>query len=285
MAEKSFPLENTAYTAEDAQRWFATRQSGVYAGSHLGVTANGTMAVTLGKGIAWLHYADFAGCVYGNTAGKALTVELADAQYKRIDRVCIRLEVLNNKCYAYVKKGTAAASPAAPALQRDAAAYEISVAQIAVASGATVISAGDITDERLDEDVCGLMRDGVTGIDTSVLQSQYNAILAELEDNLQAVYDGVEKVNIAERTATLTVAGWTGTAAPYTQEATVAGILASDTPFVDVDMSGLTTKDDMTAAQDAFGLILKATAGAGKITFVASDKPETALTVKIKVVR
>ena len=89
----------------------------------------------------------------------------------------------------------------------------------------------------------------------------------------------------ANYTATLTVAGWTGTAAPYIQEATVAGILASDTPFVDVDMSGLTTTDDMTAAQDAFGLILKATAGAGKITFTASDKPDVALTVKIKVVR
>lgn len=285
MAEKSFPLENTAYTAEDAQLWFATRQSGVYAGTHLGVTANGTMAVTLGTGIAWLHYADFAGCVYGNTVGKALTVELAAAQYARIDRVCIRLEILNNKCYAYIKKGTAAASPAAPALQRDASAYEISVAQIAVAAGATAINAGNITDERLDETVCGLMRDGVTGIDTSVLQSQYNAILAELKANLQSVYDGVEKVNVTEYSATLTVAGWTGNAAPYTQEATVAGILASDSPFVDVDMSSLTTADDMTAAQDAFGMILKATAEAGKITFVASDKPETALTIKIKVVK
>ena len=50
MAEKSFPLENTAYTAEDAQLWFATRQSGVYAGSHLGVTANGTMAAGISSG-------------------------------------------------------------------------------------------------------------------------------------------------------------------------------------------------------------------------------------------
>lgn len=285
MAEKSFPLENTAYTAEDAQLWFATRTSGVYTNGHLAVTAGGTMNVTLGAGVAWLHYNDYAGCVYANTAGKALTVTLADAQYKRIDRVCIRLEILNNKCYAYIKKGTAAASPAAPALQRDSVAYEISVAQIAVAAGATAINAGNITDERLDETVCGLMRDGVTGIDTSVLQSQYNAILAELKANLQAVYDGVEKVNVTEYSATLTVAGWTGNAAPYTQEATVAGILASDSPFVDVDMSSLTTADDMTAAQDAFGMILKATAEAGKITFVASDKPETALTIKIKVVK
>lgn len=283
MAEKSFPLENTAYTAEDAQLWFATRQSGVYAGTHLGVTANGTMAVTLGTGIAWLHYADFAGCVYGNTVGKALTVELADAQYARIDRVCIRLEILNNKCYAYIKKGMAAASPAAPALQRDASAYEISLAQIAVASGDTAINAGNITDERLDEDVCGLMRDGVTGIDTSVLQNQYNAILAELEANLQAVYDGVEKVNVTEYSATLTVAGWSGSG-PYTQDVTLAGILGSDTPFVDVDMSGLSTLDDMSDAQDAFGLILKAVCGAGKITFTASAKPETAIPIKIKVV-
>lgn len=283
MAEKSFPLENTAYTAEDAQLWFATRTSGVYAGTHLGVTANGTMAVTLGAGIAWLHYADFAGCVYGNTVGKALTVELADAQYKRIDRVCIRLEILNNKCYAYIKKGTAAASPSAPALQRDASAYEISVAQIAVAAGASAINAGNITDERLNEDVCGLMRDGVTGIDTSVLQSQYNAILAELEANLQSVYDGVEKVNVTEYTANLTVAGWTGSG-PYTQEVTLAGILGSDTPFVDVNMTGLTTLDDMSDAQDAFGLILKGVCGAGKITFTASAKPETAIPIKIKVV-
>lgn len=283
MAEKSFPLENTAYTAADAQLWFATRQSGVYAGTQLGVTANGTMALTLGKGIAWLHYAEFAGCVYANTTDKALTVELADAQNSRIDRVCIRLEILNNTCYAYVKKGTSAASPVAPALQRDATAYEISVAKIAVAAGATAINAGNITDERLDETVCGLMRDGVTGIDTSVMQSQFNAILSDLEDNLQAVYDGVTKVNVTEYSATLTVAGWSS-ASPYTQTVNVTGVLGSDTPFVDVNTASLSGVDDMQAAQDAFGLILKGVCGAGKITFTASDKPDTAIPIKIKVV-
>lgn len=283
MAEKSFPLENTAYTAADAQLWFATRQSGVYAGTQLGVTANGTMALTLGKGIAWLHYAEFAGCVYANTTDKALTVELADAQYARIDRICIRLEILNNTCYAYIKKGTAAASPTAPALQRDATAYEISVAKIAVAAGATAINAGSITDERLDASVCGLMRDGVTGIDTSVMQSQFNAILGDLEDNLQAVYDGVTKVNVAEYSATLTVAGWSS-ASPYTQEVTVTGVLGSDTPFVDVDMDNLTTLDSMVKAQNAFGLLLKGKPGANKITFTASSKPDIAIPIKIKVV-
>ena len=285
MAEKSFPLENTAYTAADAQLWFATRQSGVYAGTQLGVTANGTMALTLGKGIAWLHYAEFAGCVYANTTDKALTVELADAQNPRIDRVCIRLEILNNTCYAYIKKGTAAASPTAPALQRDATAYEISVAKIAVAAGATAINAGSITDERLDTSVCGLMRDGVTGIDTSVMQSQFNAILGELEDSLQAVYDGVELASVTEFTGTLLKTGWAGTG-PYTQTITATGVLGADKPHVDVDLSNADTLNDMQELNDAWlGGILKATAKANAVTVYFSEIPDVNIPVKIEVVR
>lgn len=184
MAEKCFPLENTLYTAEDAQLWFATRTSGVYAGTQLGVTAEDTMEVTLGTGIAWLNYKEFAGCVYGNNAALTLAVEMADGEYDRIDRVCIRLEILNNQCYAYVKQGTPAASPVAPDLQRDNVAYEISVAQVFVGAGVIGIGAADITDERLDETVCGLMSDGVTGIDTSVMQAQFASMLA----NFTAVY-------------------------------------------------------------------------------------------------
>ncbi len=182
MAEKSFPLENTMYTAEDAQLWFATRTSGVYADGHLGVSADGTMNLTLYSGIAWMHYDQFAGCVYANTDSLILPVEMSDASFNRIDRVCIRLEMLNNTCYAYIKKGTAASAPVPPELQRDNVAYEISVAQILVGVGVTAINAGDITDERLDADVCGLMSDGVTGIDTSVIQAQFRDMLQQLHD-------------------------------------------------------------------------------------------------------
>lgn len=151
-------------------------------------------------------------------------------------------------------------------------------------------TAGDIPVESGDT---ATVKSKLASLETKAEAAETKADAAVRYDVAQNLTDGQKaqaKENIgaaaaANYTATLTVAGWTGTAAPYTQEATVAGILASDTPFVDVDMSGLTTTDDMTAAQDAFGLILKATAGAGKITYVASDKPETALTVKIKVVR
>ena len=284
MAEKCFPLENTMYTAEDAQMWFATRTSGVYAGTHLDVTAAGTMDVTVGTGIAWLHYDMFAGCVYGNTDSRTLTVTMSDAQYDRIDRVCVRLEILNNLCYLYVKKGTAADSPVPPELQRDNVAYEISVAQIRVGVGVTKINAGNITDERLDEDVCGLMSDGVTGIDTSVIQAQFEALISELQAELQAVYEGVEKVNIIELSATLLNDGWDGEG-PCTQTVTAQGVLAADSPFVELNLATVTDTETMTALNDAWGFVLKGESGTNSITLTFSSLPEMDIPIKIKVVR
>lgn len=283
MAEKSFPLENTMYTAADAQLWFATRTSGVYAGHHLGVTANGTLDLTLGPGIAWLAYSEFGGCVYANTQNLTKTAEMSDAQYDRYDRLCVRVDILNNRVYSYIKKGTAASSPIPPEMQRDNVAYEISVYKIFRGVGSTGINAGDITDERLDSSVCGLMRDGVTGIDTSVISAQVTALINELQRTLQAVYDGVEKVNILETSATLLATGWSAEE-PYEQTIAVDGLLNSDNPFVDVDMSGTFTADDMKALTAAWAGVLKATAGANTVTVYMSTAPDVDVPIKIKVV-
>ncbi len=304
MAEKSFPLENTLYTAQDAQLWFATRTSGVYTNGHLGVTASGTMNLSLGAGIAWLHYDTYAGCVYGNTSSKALTVTMSDAQYNRIDRVCIRLEMLSNKCYAYIKKGTAAASPAAPALQRDNVAYEISVARVHVGVGVTKIDASNITDERLDTSVCGLMRDGVTGIDTSVMQANFTAtmnkystyldsFLDEKEaafnawmQGLQNVLDGDTAGNLLNKintkaaakgaTVALDTSGWTQSGELVTKTVSVAGVKATD----------LLTVAPEPGSFDAYAQAgIRATAqAAGSVTFAAAATPESAVNVNIMMV-
>lgn len=284
MAEKSFPLENTMYTAADAQLWFATRTSGVYAGTHLPVTAAGTMNVTIGAGIAWLHYDDYAGCVYANTDNLTLTLEMSDGSYDRIDRVCIRIEKLMHRCYLCIKKGTASSSPVPPALQRDNVAYEISIARIRVGAGVTAINAGNITDERLDSNVCGLMRDGVTGIDTSVINAQVTALINELQGTLQAVYDGVEKVNLMEIKATLLASGWSATE-PYTQTVAAGGLLGSDEPFWEVDMSKATSHDEKRAFNDAWANILDADSGTNSATFEFMAVPEIDIPIKIKVVR
>lgn len=176
-----FPLENTDYSAADAQLWFATRLSGVYANNHLAVSAAGGMGVNIGKGIAWLHYGEFAGAVYGNTSEINLPILLADATYPRIDRVVIRYDAVQNKGFLTISPGTPASNPAPSALLRNENTYEISLAKVYVAAGATEIFAANITDERLDESVCGLMRDGVTGIDTSVIHAQAISMLQQLQ--------------------------------------------------------------------------------------------------------
>lgn len=284
MAEKSFPLENTLYTAEDAQLWTATRTSGVYAGDDLTLTANGSMSVTLGIGQAWLKYGRFTGCAYANTANKTFTVGMSDSQNDRIDHFCIRVEPQNSKCYAYIKNGTPAENPVAPALQRDSAAYEIGLYEIRVRVGTTGISAGDITDKRLDESVCGLMRDGVTRIDTTVINAQATEFIGDLQDNLQQVYAGVEKTNIVNFAITLSADAWSSSE-PYTQTITAQGMLASDDPFVDVNMYGVSGVNEMRELRDAMDCILKAEAKANQLVFTASQKPLIDLPLKVKVVR
>lgn len=286
MAEKSFPLENTEYSAKDAQLWFATRTSGVYAGSHLPVVTAGGMGIVLGMGIAWISYDMFGGCVYGNTTAKSLAVEMSDAAYDRYDRVCVRLEILNDKCHAYIKKGTPAESPVPPELQRDTAGYEISVARIRVGAGATFINAADITDERLDPSVCGLMTDGVTGVDTSVLNAQFEALLNDMRANLQQMYEELPKTNLISYYDNLLVDEWSLTSQnTYTITRTVSGILSSDEPFYDANMTGVTDMNDLREIRDAFDCLIKIEPTANTLTYYATRVPMRDLPIKIKVVR
>ncbi len=74
----------------------------------------------------------------------------------RIDRVVARLNYTDRKVEFVVKQGTPAASPVPPALTRSATTHwELSLAQVSLANGYSTITASEITNERLDEDVCG----------------------------------------------------------------------------------------------------------------------------------
>lgn len=166
MAELSFPLEGHVYSAEEAGLWFATRTSGVHASDALGVTAPGGMVVNVGKGVAWLKYAEFTGAAYANTETKAMQISAADANLPRIDRIVVRYSKATNTIALAVSKGTPASTPTPPDIVRDSATHEISLAQVRVNAGATAIASSNITDERLNNAVCGLMSDGVTAYNT-----------------------------------------------------------------------------------------------------------------------
>ncbi len=302
MAEIMFPLENTEYSAADAQLWFATRTSGVYTNGHLSVTEENGMVISVNQGIAWLHYGEFAGAVYGLTQKKGLTIPLADAVYPRIDRVVIRYDAVQNIGTAMILQGTPASTPAAPAITRNENYYEISLAQIYVGKGVTEITAANITDERLEETVCGLMRDGVTGIDTSVIHSQAistvnnvredaNAILAEINAAYNNAISGTLAGELqtavnkkAEKFYATAVIGtnWTSGAA-YTQTISVPGILATDTPIIDL----IASENAATAENEisAWAAIFRIDTAKDSITVYASEATTQAITIQILGVR
>ena len=86
-------------------------------------------------------------------------------------------------------------------------------------------------------------------------------------------------------TATLLVSGWSGSA-PYTQTVSVAGLLATDTPLADWDMSGATTTN-ANARSEGWQKVGRMTVNAANQLAACcySEKPTVDLSVLLKVVR
>lgn len=87
---------------------------------------------------------------------------------------------------------------------------------------------------------------------------------------------------VKEYTATIGTS-WTGSAAPYTQSITVSGILATDTPIVDVKCSGTYATDQTYITQ--WGKIYRITTAANRITVYATEKTTSNVPISIKCIR
>lgn len=83
---------------------------------------------------------------------------------------------------------------------------------------------------------------------------------------------------------TLTAAGWSGSAAPYTQSASAAGITEADNPMLVSMLADGADLDTQKAYSKAFGIVASGTAvtGNGTVTFKAYKKPETDIVVGLK---
>ena len=83
-------------------------------------------------------------------------------------------------------------------------------------------------------------------------------------------------------TATLNTT-WRGSAAPYTKEQTINGILATDKPLIDIVPSA--TFADAEKQADAWALVYRAVTAANKITFYAKAKPTVSIPLQIRCIR
>ena len=190
----TYPENGIQYYADDASGYLATRLSGVYsADEDFAVTANGDLTVTVSAGQAWVRPSRFRGRSIIMEQPETVTLTAADAVRSRIDRLVLRYDAAARKTSLTVLTGTPdSASPTAPEITRTALVYDLCLAEIRRPAGSTEITTANITDTRADEAVCGVMRDGVTGIPTAQLQAQALAIMTQLSTELHTKLDALD---------------------------------------------------------------------------------------------
>ncbi len=184
----TYPENGITYDADDASGYLATRQSGVYSAEEdFAVSISGELSLTVSAGQAWVRPQRFRGRSIIMEQPTTLTLTAADPVRTRIDRVVLRYDAAARQTRLQVLEGTPdSASPTAPAITRTALVYDLCLAEITRPANSTAITAADVTDTRADEDICGVMRDGVTSIPTAQLIAQWRAAQAELETQLRA---------------------------------------------------------------------------------------------------
>ena len=255
---KSFPNNRDEYVgAEHAMRWLHGRTSGVFAANNNAAVAavQNAMAVTVSDGVGWISNSEANGVVWWNDAEKTngakmqLTIDAADGALNRIDRVIVEWKTTDYADLPEIKilKGTPASTAAAPSLTNNTTQRQLSLAQILVAAGTTSITASMITDERLNNNVCGLVTDTLS-IDTSVINSQFEELLGQLRTSIEQaagseIIDGsittskiaqnaVTTVKIAEGAVTAEkIAALTITADKLADKTVTAAKLADDIPY------------------------------------------------------
>lgn len=253
----TYPLNGVTYDAEDVSTYLCTRTSGVYAkNTNYAVTITGARQLTVAPGLAWINYDDFAGVSVCSRAPVALTVPEADATLPRKDRVVLQFDTDANLTALKLKPGTPAADPQPPAIQQNHRTYELGLAVLSVPAGTAAITSADLTDTRADEDVCGVMRDSVTGIPTAQLQAQALAIMTQLSTELHtklhaldAAIAGVESGNFYTKAEADAKFGTPYSLPPATADQ-LGGVKVGDYLDVDEDgtLSGKTLNDKIAAA-------------------------------------
>ena len=122
---------------------------------------------------------------------------------------------------------------------------------------------------------------GITNATTSITAGSIKT--ADLADGVVTAPKIADGAVSQTFTATITAAGWTGDATPYTNDVTVTGLTADDNPFV--DMIASSAFETAETEIEAFANIYRMVTAENKLTVYAAEKPTVDIVIQIKVVR
>lgn len=161
------------YKAEDWAWYFSTFiKNGVFPNAQ-----NNGLQVVTGEGMQILVKAGFGfinGYAFRNERDYTITLETADGALNRYDRVVLRWDLAAREMYIAVLKGAASANPSARAITRSNEIYDLVLADVYVGKGVLSIQTANITDQRYNSSLCGIVTGVIEQIDASVLTQQFN---------------------------------------------------------------------------------------------------------------
>ncbi len=145
--EDNNPIWDNAADAEILQNLRMQEvKNGVYpdVSTYLQVVSNNDMTITVTAG-----YAHIQGVQVRVKEDEILQVEDADPLVDRMDRVVLRLDLVENEITLAIKQGDTS-------LTRTNQIWELGLADLAIVHNNAVISLDEITDLRFDPDICGV---------------------------------------------------------------------------------------------------------------------------------
>lgn len=175
------PIYDRAITAEDERHFNKLRyKNGIFIES----TSNNDLQVVPGNGMSVVVKpggCHIEGALGYNDNDVTLNLDPSNASLPRIDRIVLRFNTSIDvrSIMVYVKTGTTASNPQPPELTKQGNLYELGLADVTIPKGATYISAANIRDTRMIDDLCPKVVPAIP----------YVTQLGELYDNYQQLIE------------------------------------------------------------------------------------------------
>lgn len=143
------------------------------------ITENDDMSVTVGGG-----YVNIKGKTKHFEQAQIFTLEKASGTLARIDNVILRRDDTERDFYIFIETGGFSKNPVAPEIVRTEAIHDLKLGEIYVDVGAIKITQENITDTRMNADLCGWVMATVKEIDFSQITAQFQSYFTRYQANI-----------------------------------------------------------------------------------------------------
>ena len=182
--EEGMPIFDRAEDATFFAKYFSRIVgNGVFAdpGDGMMVQASNGMNLVVKPGVCFIN-----GYMGWLESDQVISVDAAHAILDRIDMIVARYDGINREIGIHYIKGTESSSPVPPDIERTDTGgsdiYDLALAQIYISKRVTTITQANITDLRLNNEVCGIVTSPIEHLDTSEVNAQLTAAFNEWFD-------------------------------------------------------------------------------------------------------